>query len=245
MKKILSISAIIAISFCAVSAKENEKSGQKQQQILKELKSLKVLNSDAFKLNSVEDLGTMYMVNANMKFKQRVKQVDVFVSKDKKFIMFGNAYSGQTGERFASKKTPIKRDTSELKGLSEYVIGNGKNDYYLFSYPDCGHCIKLEESISKRGVRNDVTLHFLPYPLSHPGKILYFMEMSDEDKKKVMVKGMHSVVVPKDFRPKRETTQRLAKIREQGQKVGLTGTPYLINSDGIKTNAYAILKKGG
>lgn len=242
MKKLLSVITATAVMASASFAQDTKQEPikpalDKAQQIklIGEFKKLKVLDSPAFTLNTVEDIGTMYMVNTNMEFAGQMKQVDVFISKDKEYIMFGNAYSATTGKRYASEKTPIKKDTSKLKSLSMFTMGTGKKDFYLFTDPDCPFCKQMEAKLHGT-INNESSVHILPYPLErlHPkatGKVLYFMEMSDADKKKVMEKGLASVEVPKTFKPKKETITRLFDIKKEAIKMGLTGTPYLIDSD--------------
>jgi len=222
-------------------------------ELLKELKTLKPLDSKAFKLNKVKDIGSMYMINANMYFQNSARQVDVFVTKDKKIVLFGNAFNAETALKYSTPKSAIKpkaqkkHDTAPLEKLAIYKSGNGKQKYFVFTDPDCPFCKRFEEKYD--ALKEDVTLYVLPYPLSrmHPlskNKLLAFIELSQAEKDKVMMNGgLSTVKTPKGFKARKGTVEQLNKTMELARSMGLTGTPYLVNKDGIKTSPTAIIKK--
>lgn len=237
----------------ASAAKTQEPSKRVETKLLKELKTLKPLNSKAFKLNSVKDIGSMYMVNANMYFQNNARQVDVFITKDKKIVLFGNAFNTETSLNYTTQKTPIlpkaqkKHDTKPLEDLAIYKIGEGKQKYFVFTDPDCPFCKKFEENYAE--IKKDATLYVLPYPLTrlHPfskQKLLVFIEMSQKDKNETMKHGgLSTIKIPKDFKAKKDTVKQLDETMRLARDIGLTGTPYLVDKDGFKLSPSAIIKR--
>ena len=247
MKRILLASALLLTSGTLFAQTNNT-------ELLKELKTLKPLNNKVFKLNSVKDIGSMYMVNANMYFQNNPRQIDVFITKDKKIVLFGNAFNAETSQSYTTKKSAIKPkvqkyDTKPLEELAIYKVGNGKQKYFVFTDPDCVFCKRFEDKYDE--IEEDVTLYVLPYPLTrlHPfakDKILVFAEMSQEQKDEVMKKGGIALVkVPDNYKAKEDTVKKLNEAMKIARDMGLTGTPYLVDKDGIKSSPSAIIKKGG
>lgn len=256
MKRILStltLSLLASGTLLAQTVNTDQLAKVSNTELLKELKKLKPLNSKAFKLNSVKDIGSMYMVNANMYFQNNPRQVDVFITKDKKIVLFGNAFNTETSQNYTTQKSAIepkvqeKHDTAPLEELAIYKTGNGKQKYFVFTDPDCHFCKRFEDKYGE--IRKDVTLYVLPYPLTrmHPfakDKLLAFAEMSQAKKDEVMKSGgLSAVKIPKGFKAKESAIKQLNKTMELARNMGLTGTPYLVNKDGIKSSPISIIRK--
>lgn len=223
--------------------------------VLEDFKKLKPLDSKSFTLLGMEEIEGQYMVTAEMHFRDKKKIIDLFVSKDMKFVMFGNAFNAQTGIRYKSKllaetikkKKSIQKskyDPTKLKELSVYCKGNGNNVYYLFTDFDCPFCKGVEKNF--HNLKENVTLCLLPFPLRiHKGskeKALMFMEMSNKKKKKFVDEERLSDINASGVVFKEETLARLESIKEEGKKAGLTGTPYLLNTKGIPSDLREIFK---
>jgi len=250
----LTLSLLASGTLLAQTANTDQLAKASNTELLKELKTLKPLNSKVFKLNSVKDIGSMYMVNANMYFQNNTRQIDVFITKDKKIVLFGNAFNTETSQKYTTQKSAIKskaqekHDTAPLEELAIYKVGNGKQKYFVFTDPDCGFCRRFEDRYNE--IKEDVTLYVLPYPLTrmHPfakDKLLVFAEMSQAQKDEVMGKGgLASVKIPDGYKAKEDTVKKLDKTMRIAKDMGLTGTPYLVNKDGIKSSPTEIIKRG-
>jgi thiol:disulfide interchange protein DsbC len=123
----------------------------------------------------------------------------------------------------------VKFDSLPLDKAIKVVKGNGKRQMAVFSDPDCPFCKRLEKTMESI---NDVTMYVFLYPIEslHPDatKKAAAVWCSDDRAKAwqdLMLKGV---------RPKSgdTCTNPVADIVKLGQRLGVTGTPTIIFSDG-------------
>jgi thiol:disulfide interchange protein DsbC len=231
-----------------------------------EFAKLKPLDSKAFKILGAKKVGNHYLVTADMTFQGQHRVIDLFVTGDKKMVVFGNGFDTATGKELRSKiRTRYEEGQREafmkqhkkknyvyypapLEKLAPVTIGSGKDHYYLFTDFDCPFCQALEKRLGH--LKENVTLFVLPYPLErlHPhskAKALAFMEMPKKKRESLIAEHKLSSIKTSGFKPKLETIRLLKKIKAEGDKAHLTGTPYLIDESGQKVKSFdEILEKG-
>jgi len=235
---------------------------------LESFKSLKPLDSKAFKLLDVKKVGDNYMLTANMNYQGRSKMIDLFVTGDKKMVVFGQAFSASTGKQIYSKMradaqkkaltpTPYTYDMTVFDKLTPFSLGDGKDDYYLFTDFDCPFCKQLEQKLGK--IKKEITLRILPFPLEglHPyskPKALKFMEMSTDKQVELVKLHKLSEIKFKEYTPRESTKKQLKAISDEFQKLGQVikehtptfrglGTPTLINNSGKKVDINILFEK--
>lgn len=212
MKKLLSI-AVLCVGLFADTKADIEK--------------IPFLQKNQISVTKVLDLGSLYIV----KGEAQGQMADFFVSKDKKYIVFGRGFDSQGGN------VDIPLDISPLKGKQAFTIGQGKNEYYVFTDPECPFCKQFESRIIKENLLKNNKFHFFLYPLTSIHKNAQDMSVFILSKKGDNARWQALLNVEKYKKVSDKNAEKeLEANKELANKLGVNGTPTVIDSTGKIAN---------
>merc|ERR1711991_696657 len=157
-------------------------------------------------------------------------------TKDKKYLIAGNVISTTDG-----KKLDVPVDLSAIRGKEAFTFGKGKDEYFLFTDPECPYCKKFESYFTQ--VEDKVKIRIFFFPLSFHANAkdisLYVMSQKSQDAK---VKAfLNTTKDTPAFKNRKISKAELAKLEKKlntqmdiGAKLGVAGTPSLFDGKGNK-----------
>jgi thiol:disulfide interchange protein DsbC len=213
------------------------------QDEIKEIEALTLFKGAQVKVNQGYDAGSIYVLNVSV----RGNADKVFLTKDKKYLISGDVLSTQTGQPL---EVPV--DISITKEKEAFTYGTGKDEYVLFTDPECPYCKQFESYFHE--IEDKVKIRVFFFPLqSHPNAkdiSLYIMsQKSYEDKKEAMT------TVTKDtpaFVNRKIDAKELDKLKANladqmmvANKLGIRGTPSVYDAKGNKVSWVEMLQGYG
>jgi thiol:disulfide interchange protein DsbC len=238
MSKIGKLFFAIALLVSSVYALETLPK-QKQDQLQK----LPLFQMAQVKINKAVDAGTFYVLNVTV----RGKSDKIFLTKDEKYIIPGDVISTKNGQPL---EIPV--DLSITKGKEVFTFGKGKDEFVLFTDPECPYCKKFESYFSQ--IEDKVKFKILLFPLSfhkHAKDLsIYAMSQKTNDAKvKTLLETTADTPAFKNVKYKNGQYEKLEKVlneqMEIASKLGVRGTPTLFDKDGNKVSWAALLQKYG
>lgn len=143
MKRFLISSIIVATSLFA-----NEVS-------VDQFKDLAIIKQSNLVLKKAKDIGdNWYYIEAL----NRGSKIGVYTDKNK--VIIGRGFYSETGQEI---KFDI--DVKKFKDNALFTIGNGENEYFLFTDPECPYCKMLDEKLSSNAAKSSLKIHTYFYPL--------------------------------------------------------------------------------
>ncbi|MDR7017892.1 DsbC family protein [Acinetobacter sp. 3657] len=125
------------------------------------------------------------------------------------------------------KQNSIDWKQLPLQDAIKTVKGNGKRQLAIFSDPNCPYCKQLEAELDKL---NDVTIYTFIYALK-PQSIAVSKQVWCDANPSYAWKNL----LQKNVQPKAKTCANpIERNLELGRKLGVSGTPTLIFSNGLK-----------
>ena len=188
-----------------------------------------------------KDLGDVYMLLG--KYKRGT--FDIFVTKDKKYYIIGSAYDNKTNEKLA-----FKIDMSKYKDKEAFSTGEGKDEYYVFTDPECPYCKRFERNIPY--LKKYAKFHFFLYPLpfhKHAKAMSQYLLSLPKEKRAealyaMQVKGDESY---KKAKYSLDEIDRLNKELQKQQRIadelGVRGTPTVYDKNGKSVNWTTLANK--
>lgn len=146
--------------------------------------------------------------------------------------MFVGSMVRMKDQKNLTKDLVLKQNSIDWKKLPfkdaiKTVKGNGKRELVIFSDPNCPYCKKLETELDKL---NDVTIYTFIYSLK-PQSIAVSKQIWCDANQAYAWKNL----LEKNIQPKAKTCANpIERNLELGRKLGVTGTPTLIFSNGLK-----------
>lgn len=89
------------------------------------------------------------------------QKVSAFVTNDKKYVIVGGGFIDKTGEQIL-----IPSNMAQYKQVAGMVVGDGKEDLYVFTDPQCPYCMKMEQAVLAKLNGSRYTAHVFFFPLS-------------------------------------------------------------------------------
>lgn len=134
-------------------------------------------------------------------------------------------------------------DLSEHKDLITYSVGKGKKDIWLFTNPNCPHCVKVDKRLDAIAKEHDITIHIILYPYTHnnfsaEGKSIYILDQPQEMRAKAFT------AIAGDANKEREwryyggsfASEKILKAQKAlAKKVGVSGTPFFCDKNAERT----------
>ena len=173
-------------------------------------------------------------------------KLEGFITSDFKTFMMGKAYNTETGVELV---IPSDIDTKVLKQIAAYKTGNGKDEYFVFTDPECPYCQRLEKQIV--AVKKNVTLYTILFPLSFHknAKIMcrYILSRKGNEAKANAMKEIanKSTQYQKEKYSENERAE-LNKLIQKSlnvvNKIGINSTPTILNVKGLRVPPQVIIK---
>lgn len=175
MKKTLSLLLTLSLSvFANVQLTKKE---------LGEFKKFPLISAANIELRSGEKIeGNLYHLEGI----QNKSKISLFT--DKKTIIVGQGFNIETGTEY---KFPIKLD--DVKAKEAFTVGTGKDEYYLFTDPECPFCKQYDKLLPL--IKDNFKMHIILYPLSihlaSEGMSEYIYSMPKNKRYETMQRLMH------------------------------------------------------
>lgn len=210
--------------------------------IIEKVPMIKNINA---KVTHVEVHKSLYHFKAQV-HGPRPGTVEGFITKDFNNIVIGKGFNAKTGEQLV---IPFDLDLKTLKKVAAYKLGTGKDEYFVFTDPECPYCQQLEHKLSS--LRDDVTVYVILFPLSFhknaKSMCRYILNQKDNDSRAKAMKEIanKSTKYQKAQYSKIKLDILNKKIQEslnEVKKIGINGTPSILNAKGIKVPETAIIR---
>jgi len=242
IKKITLSTLIIATSLFASS---------NEQELIKKVKEIGIFKAPSLEVNRVIDKGSLLHVGATNTLQNGQKQpVEAFITSDLEYVILGKAFTAKKGEELF-----IPVEMKDFAKDAAFTIGAGKKEFFLFTDPECPYCVNLEkEVISKlsketlKDIKINVVLFPLPFHKNAKNMSYYIMSQKDNAAK---YKAIKNIMLDNDttYASAKYSTSELEKLNasldkqmEIIQKLGINGTPTILNIEGKKINPSELLK---
>jgi len=215
---------------------------QTDQLTLDDFKKLKPLDHAGVKLLSFEKKDKLYMIHADVLYMGQHKFIDVFVTQDLKQVIFGNAFYTKDGEQI---RTPF--NTKNLVDLVAFKQGSGSDKYFVFTSPGCSACNQLNKLIKEKGLKENITLYTLMYPIKHfknaYKEASYLLEQPIKDRELIYSKIMQKTLkIDKKFKASKKVKKIIIKSKNLANQLNITGTQFILNQKGKKVDWDTLLK---
>jgi len=204
---------------------------------VEELNELSFIKNKSIKVNEIVDLGSIYFVQGTNKKRNRTSMISFSMTKDLKYLFLGRSFNTITGE-----KLYIKKDMSLYTSKASFTYGIGKNEYYIFTDPQCPYCNKFEKRLLKLKIQDKVKIHYFLYPLrfhkNAKSMSMYILSQKDNSSK---LKALHNIIIngSKNYKSKVYTKKELVELEKELKiiksitlEVGINGTPTIFTKDG-------------
>lgn len=213
-------------------------------EILK-LEKLELMKKNNIKINKAYDLGSLYMLSINVKGNND----EVFLTKDKNYLISGAVVDSKTGMQMSA---PV--DLSILKDKEVLTYGNGKDEYVLFTDPECQYCKEFESYLPFIKDRVKIKIFFFPLDFHENAKdlTLYVMGKKTNNQK---IDAMFEFAIGEDLSKirnlkysKSELEKLERKLNEQlslGESLNIQSTPTLFDKEGNSVIWVDLLEKYG
>lgn len=209
------------------------------------IKELKMFNKPGITITSYAEHESTYQVKGNVQNQGGVAPFEAFITKDLREVIFGRGFNAKT-----QKPLQVIIDTKAFIKDVAYTFGDGKDEYMLFTDPECPYCHQLEKILPL--LKKNAKFHIFLYPLSfhkNAKPMSYFIMSQKTDKDKASV--MHNIANElTDYKKAKFTLSEIEKYDELLKKqfdiasiLGVSGTPALFDINGNPVQWNTLLKK--
>lgn len=228
--------ALTIVSVASAATKISEKE-------INEMNSLPLFKGAQININQAYDAQSLYLLNVTI----RGKADSIFLTKDKKYIIAGDVISTQDGRPL---EVPV--DLSSTLGKEAFTFGKGKDEYVLFTDPECPYCKKFESYFSQIEDKVKIRVFFFPLDFHKNAKDISLFIMSQnsyEEKVKAMTTTTKDSTEFKNRKIKKEKLEKLEKHLKEQMKIaaslGVRGTPSVYDKNGNKVSWALMLQNYG
>ncbi len=224
----------VVILFNPLFAKENMVDSAK---FLDLKKMNKVLQDPVLTIKGAIEKPESYILKLEARSPQGSQNITAFLDKKTSELYIGSAYDKE------GHAIEFPKDPKIIKDGVAFTYGNGKEEIYLITDPECPYCSKFEEEA--KGRLNDYTVHVILFPLSFhkksPAMIEWIMMGKDDTEKKirfedVMLKDSTKYTelikdVKKPFVHSPEVQVYKKRSEAAAREVNMRGTPALYDAN--------------
>lgn len=210
---------------------------------IKEIENLELFKGVQIKVNQAFDTGSLYLLKVNV----RGKVDEVYLTKDKKYLIAGNVMDTLTGEKLS-----VPADLSEAKGNQAFTFGTGSDEYYLFTDPECPYCKKFESYFPQIKDKVKINIFYFPLDFHANARDLSIYAMSKPSQKEQIDAMFNTDKNTPEFINRKidsskleELTKKLDKQIEIGKNLGVRGTPAVFDKNGNKVSWVQMLESYG
>ena len=230
-KTLLSLSIVVSSSLMATDLSKAKDA----------IQNIEFIKKVGFSIKEIKELKDVYAVNASH---PRTPKLTLFVSKDLQTVVIGQG--------FMSNGEPIDFpiNMSQYQKEAAYTIGEGKNEYYLFTDPECPYCQTFEQK--KNLFIDDIKIYVYLFPLDfHQNAQAMSRYILSRKNNSERDKAMNDIANGKDdYKSLKLSEKEELKLKEKierhmklGQEIGVTGTPAVFDSKGKPVQWPSLLKK--
>jgi len=222
-----------------------------EQELIKKVQEIGIFKAPSLEVNRVIDKGALLHVGATNTLQNGQKQpVEAFVTSDLQYVILGKAFTAQKGEELF-----IPVDMKSFTKDAAFSIGTGKKELFLFTDPECPYCVNLEKEVISKLTKeklNEIKIHVILFPLpfhkNATNMSYYVMSQKDNASK---YKAIKEIMLNNDttYAAAKYSTSELEKLNgsldkqmEVIQKLGVNGTPTILDINGKKINPSELLK---
>lgn len=163
----------------------------------------------------------------------------VYVSDDGKYLIQGTLYGTDTMKNLAEASlAKMRKQLLKTIPVSDRIVfapANPKYTVSIFTDVECGYCRKLHSEIAEYN-RQGIAVQYLAFPR---------MGLASEDFRKMVsvwcaANPKQALTDAKNEKavPVRDCKNPVTMQYDLGQRMGLTGTPMILSSDGIQLGGY-------
>ena len=194
-------------------------------------------------------------LNKNLKIKGMIKdsfyiitvydkksEGNILVTKDLKYTILGNVINNKTKQPLRAEY-PAKKFQGSKQIVNNGVLfsfGNGKEDLYIVTDPQCPYCQKFEKLAKKTKLSEKYKIHiiFLPLPFhkNAPAMIEYILSGKDDKEKsqrfhKTLTGDNSWQTFKATPKQKERIANELKKSKKAVEELGARGTPYFYDKN--------------
>lgn len=237
LTKRLIISSLLIVCSLNATIKEASKND------IAQMEQLELFKRAQIKIVKAYDIGSLYILNINV----QGNSDEIYLTKDKKLIISGDVINANNGIKISAPA-----DLTGVRGKEAFVYGNGKEEYFLFTDPECPYCKKLETYLPQ--IKDKVKIRVFYYPLeSHENAkdlSLYIMsQKTTSEKIDAMFESSENLEKAKNAKYTKAELSKLEKQLEDqieiGTKLNVQGTPTLFDKEGNNIIWVNLLEKFG
>jgi thiol:disulfide interchange protein DsbC len=164
----------------------------------------------------------------------------VYVSNDGRYLLQGSLFDIAKKEDVSQLGLSVVRraELARIPASDRIVfapVGPAKHRVAIFTDIECGYCRKLHEDIAEYNKRG-IAIEYLAFPragLQSPDAMMMQSVWCASDRRKALTDAKAGRQVPP-----LACKNPVADQYESGRRMGLTGTPMIINEDGLMLPGY-------
>ncbi|WP_026804284.1 DsbC family protein [Aliarcobacter lanthieri] len=212
---------------------------------ISKIEQLELLKRNDIKVLKAFDAGDLYILSIQVKGQKD----EIFLTKDKNYVISGAVINAKTGSQLA-----IPVDLSITKDKEAFVYGNGKEEFILFTDPECMYCKKFESYLPQIKDKIKIKVFFYPLDFHENAKdlSLYILSQKTTQEK---IDAMFEFNIGDDLSKvknakysKNELKKLETKLIEHinlGQTLNVQGTPALFDKNGNSVIWVELLNRYG
>lgn len=123
---------------------------------IKQFTEMEIIKQSHLNVKKVKEIGNgWFYLEAN----NDGRKIGIFTDKEK--VIVGRGFENKTGEEIK-----FSIDMAKYKEGAAYKIGNGPNEYFLFTDPECPYCKMLDEKLATKAAEEKLTIYTYFSPLT-------------------------------------------------------------------------------
>ena len=207
---------------------------------LTQIQNLTLIKKANIQVKKAYDLGSLYALDSLIQGQNQ----ELYLTKDTEVLIAGEAINTSTGQKLS-----IPADVSKLAGNEAFTFGNGDDQYYLFTDPECPYCKKFESYLEQ--IEDEVSIKVFYYPLDfhENAKEISLYVMSKDTKEEKTEAMINTTKDSKEFKNRDIDEKKLAKLEKSldkqmqlAQELGVRGTPSIYDKNGNKISWVKLLQ---
>jgi len=204
----------------------------------KTFKSIKMLSPEHISITKAYDHGKVYELNLEITTPRGIQYTTAYVTKDKSVVILGEVLDANTGEAI---KRPL--DMKSITANADVVYGEGKDEYIVFTDPECPYCVRFEQMWPSLSKKVKLYVYFMPLSNHRNATQMSYYVMNQKDQA-AKIKAMFDMANGDKSFERLSMTQKLhdnlgAKIKENqalANQFGVRGTPAVFDTKGATVN---------
>ncbi|RXJ85436.1 thioredoxin fold domain-containing protein [Arcobacter cloacae] len=233
----------VLISLVLLSFGLNASTKEVSKVEITQMEQLELFKKAQIKIIKAFDIGSLYILTIDV----QGNKDEIYLTKDKKLILSGDVIDVNNGMKVSA---PV--DLTGVRGKEAFVFGNGKDEYFLFTDPECPYCKKFESYLPQ--IKDKVKIRVFYFPLeSHENAkdlSLYVMSQKTTAQKiDAMFDASENLDKAKNAKYSQAQLTKLEKHLEEQVQIGMNlnvqGTPTIFDKNGNNIVWVHMLEKYG